>query len=142
MPGSTSKLSSDNQTDDALSQYRRIGGEAGVRALVERFYHYMDTLPEAREIRALHADDLTETSEKLVEYFTGWFGGPPVYISKYGHPRLRARHLHVPIGERERDQWLLCMRLALDETISDPGLRRELYDRMAPLADHMRNQPG
>ena len=41
---------------------------------------------------------LKQSREKLYMYLTGWTGGPPVYVEKYGHPRLRARHLPFTIG--------------------------------------------
>ncbi len=117
-----------------------LGGEAGIRALVDRFYDLMDTAPEAAEIRALHAASLTRSREKLFEYLTGWTGGPPLYETKYGHPRLRARHLPFPIGARERDQWLWCMDRALSEHPMPPDVRAFLTQRLHALADHMRNQ--
>src|SRR2546423_1092878 len=93
----------------AESLYETVGGEQAVRRLVDRFYDLMDTLPEAAGIRALHPPALIGSREKLFLFLTGWMGGPPLYIERHGHPRLRARHLPFPIGEAERDQWLMCM---------------------------------
>jgi hemoglobin len=121
--------------------YELIGGEAGVRALVRRFYQLMDELPEAYGIRKLHAKDLGSAEDKLFMFLSGWLGGPPLYVQRHGHPRLRARHLPFPIGVAERDQWLLCMRQALDERALPDGLRQRLYQALADLADHMRNRP-
>jgi hemoglobin len=117
--------------------------EAGVRALVGRFYDHMDALPEAATIRALHVD-LDRARELLFLFLSGWLGGPPLYIERFGHPRLRARHLPFPIGEAERDEWLLCMGRALDECVSDDALREQLRASFAQVADHMRNRapPG
>jgi hemoglobin len=120
--------------------YERIGGEPGLRRLVERFYALMDTLPEAWEIRRLHPQDLSGSRDKLFKFLSGWLGGPPLYWEEYGHPRLRARHLPFPIAERERDQWLLCMNQALDEQIEDAELREGLKRAFAQTADHMRNR--
>lgn len=124
------------------THYERIGGDAQVRALVDRFYQIMDELPEAWEIRKLHPVDLTTSRQKLYEFLSGWMGGPPLYTEKYGHPMLRRRHLPFPIGQRERDQWLMCMRQALDDVVADARLREELYAAFIRVADHMRNQPG
>jgi hemoglobin len=121
--------------------YERIGGEAGVRALVRRFYQLMDELPEAYGIRRLHPQDLGGAQEKLFMFLTGWLGGPPLFASRYGHPRLRARHLPFSIGRNERDQWLMCMRQALDEQVADESVREPVYRALAELADHMRNRP-
>ncbi|TAK79158.1 MAG: globin [Aquabacterium sp.] len=120
--------------------YDLIGGEAGVRRLVQRFYALMDELPEAAAVRAVHPPSLAGSEQKLFEYFSGWLGGPPLFEAKYGHPRLRARHLPFSIGTRERDEWLLCMRRALDETVEHEQLRELLFEKMAGLADHMRNR--
>ncbi len=117
-----------------------IGGEAGIRVLVDRFYDLMDTAPEARDVRRLHASSLKRSREKLFEYLTGWTGGPPLYETKYGHPRLRARHMPFAIGVRERDQWLWCMDRAIEEQAMPDALREFLRERLHRLADHMRNQ--
>ena len=119
-----------------------LGGEAGIRALVDHFYDLMETAPEAETIRRLHAASLKRSREKLFEYLTGWSGGPPLYESKYGHPRLRARHLPFPIASRERDEWLWCMDRALAEHEAPEELKTFLRERLQQLADHMRNQPG
>lgn len=119
--------------------YERLGGKTAVRALVERFYDLMDQLPEAAPVRAMHSRDLALSREKLYEFLSGWLGGPALYIEKYGHPKLRARHLRVPIGPSERDQWMLCMRQALEDTIGDTRLRQELGDALQRVAEHMRN---
>lgn len=121
--------------------YEAIGGDAGVRQLVDRFYDLMDASPEAATIRRLHAASLKASREKLYMYLTGWTGGPPIYVEKYGHPRLRARHLPFHISSRERDEWLWCMDRALDEQPMPDELRSFLRGKLHALADHMRNQP-
>ncbi|MFN0084984.1 MAG: group II truncated hemoglobin [Blastocatellia bacterium] len=120
--------------------YELIGGEPRVRRLVDRFYDFMDEMPEAAGIRALHPPSLEESRNKLFWFLSGWMGGPSLYIERFGHPRLRARHLPFPIGEAERDQWLLCMRRALDEVVSDPIMRQQLGQSFAQVADFMRNK--
>ena len=123
-----------------LTHYQRIGGEAKVRELVGRFYDHMDELPETYGIRKLHAEDLSGSRQKLVDFLSGWLGGPQHYVEKHGQPMLRRRHLSFPIGDSERDQWLHCMGLALDEVVADGQLRAELVQAFAKVADHMRNQ--
>ncbi len=120
--------------------YDMIGGEAGVRRLVDRFYDLMDTAPEAAGIRALHAGSLKVSREKLYLFLSGWMGGPPLYVERYGHPMLRARHLPFSIGEKERDEWLWCMERALVEQEMPDMLRDYLRDRFRSVAEHMRNQ--
>lgn len=120
--------------------YSLIGGEAGVRGLVDRFYDLMDTAPEASAVRALHATSLKVSREKLFLYLSGWLGGPQLYIEKYGHPMLRARHLPFAIANRERDQWLWCMERAVAAQAMPDELRVFLMDKLTPLADHMQNR--
>jgi hemoglobin len=122
------------------SLYDLMGGETGVRALVDRFYDLMDSSLEAKDIRALHAASLKGSREKLFLFLTGWSGGPPLYVQKFGHPRLRQRHMPFPIGERERDQWLWCMKKAVDESDFIPAVKEHLKSRFTEVADFMRNQ--
>jgi len=121
--------------------YERLGGEAALHRLVERFYDLMDSEPEAYAIRKLHPADLSGSRQKLVEFLSGWLGGPPLYIEKYGHPRLRARHLPFAIGAAERDAWMRCMDQAMLDTGLDEALRSELHAAFYKTADFMRNQP-
>ncbi len=123
-----------------ITPYEVIGGETAIRTLVERFYYYMDTLPEAKGIRDIHQADLTSAETKLFKYMTGWLGGPNLYIEEYGHPMLRARHLPFAIGESERDQWMLCMNKAIDEVPMDPRLKASLQTALQDLATHMINK--
>lgn len=120
--------------------YELMGGEAAVRKLVDRFYDLMDSMPETLGIRKMHAEDLAEAREKLFMFLSGWLGGPPLYTKKYGHPRLRARHLPFKIDESERDQWLMCMNQAIDEQIEDEDLKDHLKQAFYKTADFMRNQ--
>lgn len=122
------------------SPYERLGGEQAVRKLVGRFYELMDTLPEAQVIRDLHPADLSGSRDKLFKFLSGWLGGPQLYMEEYGHPRLRARHLPFPIGEAERDAWLLCMERAFAEMDIEDLLRNHLLQSLRKTADHMRNR--
>jgi hemoglobin len=125
-----------------ISMFERVGGAVTIDRLVEAFYERMDTLPEARAIRAMHAPDLGPVKSVLKRYLSEWTGGPKLYSPEKGHPRLRQRHIGFPIGNAERDAWLLCMRGALAETVADDGARKQLDDAMTKLADWMRNQAG
>ncbi|MES9987102.1 MAG: group II truncated hemoglobin [Candidatus Thiodiazotropha endolucinida] len=120
--------------------YERIGGEAAVRELVDRFYNLMDQQQEAKKIRDLHAKSLKISREKLFLFLSGWLGGPDIYVQKYGHPRLRARHLPFSIGIEERDQWIYCMRKALSAMDLDAKLQEELNQAFFRTADFMRNR--
>jgi hemoglobin len=120
--------------------FAMLGGEHGVRVLVDRFYDIMEADPRATGIRALHPADLARSRERLYEFLCGWLGGPPHYERKYGHPRLRARHLPFAIGIGERDQWLYCMVRALEDLGVDADLRERLTAAFLRTADFMRNR--
>ncbi|AYM81890.1 group II truncated hemoglobin [Agrobacterium radiobacter] len=125
---------------ETITLYEAIGGDATVRALTRRFYELMDTLPEAARCRAIHPADLSGSEAKFYDYLTGYLGGPPVYVEKHGHPMLRRRHFVAPIGPAERDEWLLCFRRAMDETIENVKLREIIWTPVERLAFHMQNQ--
>jgi len=126
--------------EEAITLYQAIGGDDTVKALSHRFYELMDTLPEARHVRAVHPPSLQGSEEKFYEYLTGYLGGPPLYTDKRGHPRLRSRHFVAEIGPVERDEWLLCFRQAMDETIANPKLREIIWPPIERLAFHMQNK--
>jgi hemoglobin len=124
------------------THYERIGGEEGVRKLVDRFYDLMDQQQDLRGIRELHAKSLKASREKLFLFLSGWLGGPQLYVEKYGHPRLRQRHVAFAIGESERDQWMNCMIQAMQDVGLEEGLRNELVVAFQKTADFMRNKEG
>ena len=119
--------------------YERLGGEAGVRKLVHRFYELMDELPEAYQVRKLHPDSLAVSEQNLFEYLSGWFGGPTMYTDKKGHPRMRQRHAPYAVTPAAKDEWMLCMKQSLAETVADEPFRTQLQANFQALADHMVN---
>lgn len=130
----------DETSGHQITLYEAIGGEPTVRRLVDRFYELMDTLPEAKACRDVHPPSLEGSAAKLFDYLTGWLGGPPLYVTKHGHPMLRRRHFVAPIGAEERDGWLLCFETALAEMVPDPRLREAFLVPIRRLADHMQNK--
>lgn len=123
----------------ADSVYVRLGGAPAVRQLVDRFYALMDELPDAFTVRRLHPESLAGSADSLFKFLSGWFGGPPLYMQERGHPRLRMRHAPYAIGGAERDEWMLCMRQALQEQVADPALRQAIERAFASMAEHMVN---
>jgi len=122
--------------------YDAIGGEPAVRGLVDDFYALMDSNPSFAAIRSLHKPDLGEARQKLFEFLSGWLGGPQLYVQKYGHPRLRARHMPFAIGETQRDQWLACMGKTMDSRGITAEVRAFLDSCFRHVADFMRNTDG
>ncbi|MEK8028192.1 group II truncated hemoglobin [Pseudaquabacterium rugosum] len=132
----------DDARPEGPTAYELIGQEPGVRALVDRFYDLMDLEPAYAELRALHPTPLDGSRDKLHWFLCGWLGGPNHYIERFGHPRLRARHMPFPIGIRERDQWMACMIQAMEELKLDAGFSARLAQAFYGTADWMRNQGG
>ena len=124
------------------SPFVLFNGEEGVRMLVDAFYDHMDLDPEFAGIRKLHPEVLDGSRDKLYWFLCGWMGGPNHYVERFGHPRLRARHMPFPIGSPERDAWTACMRMALADCEIDVRLADWLMGQLSGTADWMRNQPG
>ncbi|MCK9983970.1 MAG: hemoglobin [Azoarcus sp.] len=120
---------------NANPHYQKLGGEAGVRRLVERFYALMCELPEAARIRAMHPQDLAHAKEKLFMFLSGWLGGPPLYAQRHGPPRLGRAHAGFGIDRAASAAWMLCMTRALDEQVADAELRAQLVAAFAKVAD-------
>jgi hemoglobin len=134
---------SQSPSETATTPYERIGGEAPVRALVERFYDAMDEHEPA--LSALHTRDDNKVSraarDRFALFLIGWLGGPQEYMRLHGHPRLRMRHAHLAVTVAMRDAWLRCMRLALAHPSIDPSLRGFLDEKLSDVADFLRNRP-
>jgi hemoglobin len=126
--------------EPATTPFGQLGGEAGVRGLVDRFYDLMDLEPAYAGIRRLHPPTLDGSRDKLFWFLCGWLGGPNHYIDRFGHPMLRARHLPYAIASSERDQWMACMIQAMEETAVDPALAGKLAESFFGTADWMRNK--
>jgi hemoglobin len=122
------------------SAYALLGGDAKVRELVDRFYDLMDLEPEFAVIRALHPASMDGSRDKLYWFLSGWLGGPDMYIERHGHPRLRARHLPYAIASVERDQWLRCMALAMQDVGLPEPMQERLLHSFYQTADWMRNK--
>jgi hemoglobin len=122
--------------------YELLGGDRSVRALVDAFYDRMDLEEAFAGIRRLHPASLDGSRDKLYWYLSGWLGGPALYTDRFGHPRLRARHLPFPIATAERDQWLACMKMALADLETPAPLAERLLEAFFGTADWMRNREG
>jgi hemoglobin len=130
-----------NEQGQPATPFEWMGGEPVVRQLVDRFYDLMDLEPTFVELRASHGTTLDEARDKLFWFLCGWLGGPQHYQERFGHPRLRMRHMPFRIGIVERDQWLACMSRAMQETGVPADLRQRLESSFFQTADWMRNTP-
>lgn len=123
-----------------MELYQAMGEQAGIRRLVDAFYDHMSADATFAALRAMHPADLADSRDHLHWFLVGWAGGPPMFVERRGHPRLRARHLPFAIGEVERDAWVACMRVAIAEQRYADGVAQSLSAAFLQMADHMRNQ--
>lgn len=127
---------------EQTTTYEKIGGEATVGKLCDRFYELMNTIPQFAELRAMHPESLQGSRDKLFMFLSGWMGGPDLFVEKFGHPRLRGRHMPFAIGIQERDQWVACMALAMEDVGLSEDIRKVLLHNFFNTADFMRNKEG
>lgn len=120
------------------ASYRAAGEQAGIARLVDAFYAYMNSLPEAATIRAMHAQDLTEARQKLTYFLCGWLGGPRLFVEHYYPINIPSAHRQFPIGEAERDAWLLCMQHAIAEQPYADAFKDYLLRQLRVPAERIR----
>lgn len=136
----TNEESKNQEVKTTVTLYEAMGGAVGVREMVDRFYDLMDLEEEFKVLRAVHPADLSGSRDKLFMFLSGWMGGPDLYQEKFGHPRLRARHLPFSIGTQERDEWVTCMGRAMTDVGVPVGLFDRLLESFYGTADWMRNR--
>ena len=93
---------------------KAMGGEAGVRKLVDHFYDHMSEMPEAKQVLLMHPD-IPLARDKLAAFLTGWLGGPKRYRERWGPIRIPAAHAHLSITVADHDAWVSCMDAAVDQ---------------------------
>jgi hemoglobin len=115
--------------------YDRLGPE-NIKLLVERFY---DLVFKHEQIAPLFKTDKDTIKEKQRLFLTQFLGGPSLYSDRFGHPKLRARHLPHPISEDDAVAWLQCMSAAITSLNIDQSLKDELFQHFIPTAMFMVN---
>lgn len=120
------------------TSFQAAGGVEGITRLVDDFYHFMDTLPAARTIRDMHPAELTETRRKLTYFLCGWLGGPRLFGQHYGPINIPGVHRPYPIGEAERDAWLLCMQHAIAQQPYADDFKTYLLTQLRVPAERIR----
>lgn len=127
-----------NEYGTDMDPYRAAGELAGITSLVDAFYANMDTILEARVIRKMHPEDLTESRKKLTYFLCGVLGGPRLYIEHYGGINLPDFHRKFPIGTDERDAWMFCMQRAISVQPYEASLKEYLVARLSIPAERIR----
>ena len=119
------------------TSFKAAGEFEGIQNLVSSFYYFMDRLPEAKTIRAMHAEDLSVIDDKLTHFLCYWLGGPRHYLEKYGPVTILQAHMHLCVGEKERDAWLYCMAKALDLQPYKRSFRKYLLEQLSVPAQRI-----
>ena len=122
------------------ASFQAAGGVTGLRKLVDDFYDLMEQLPESKEIRDMHPEDLTESRDKLARFLCGWLGGPKLYREKYGPIRLPSAHAHLNVNTRQRDAWLACMQKALEKQPYADSFKSYLIEQLNIPAERIRTR--
>lgn len=123
---------------EEISLYERIGGEAALNQLLDKFYDLVYSHPR---ISRLFKGDKDIIKHKQKCFLTQFLGGAPLYLETYGHPRMRARHLSHPITEMDANDWLACMSQAISTLPISEALKDELFARFPRTAFFMVNTP-
>lgn len=122
----------------ADATFQAVGGEAGVRQLVDDFYDIMATDASFATIWSWHPGENAVSRDKLATFLCAWMGGPRRYTEKYGRISIPAAHAHLAVTEVERDQWLACMALALARQRYPDSLVEYLLKELAVPAEAIR----
>ena len=77
-------------------------GEDGIFALLAAFYVRL----EMTELRPWFPEDMHEASEHSAAFFVQLMGGRPLFVERFGPPRMRMRHIPFEIDEPARRIWL------------------------------------
>lgn len=120
------------------SLFDSLGGAEGLHHLVEVFYSKVQLHPQ---LSPLFPEDIKPVMEKQYQFLSQFFGGPALYSQQHGHPMMRARHMHIPITPQRAEDWLDCMKAALEETGVEEPLRSFVLSRLAGPAHHFVNMP-
>jgi hemoglobin len=119
--------------------YAEVGGAPVFEKIVARFY---EQVAQDEVLRPLYPEqDLGPAEVRLRMFLEQYWGGPRTYSDQRGHPRLRMRHAPFKVGPIERDAWLRCMRIAVDEADLDDAHRAQLWQYLQYAAASMVNSP-
>tara|TARA_B110000285_G_scaffold232193_1_gene302680 strand:- start:1585 stop:1947 length:363 start_codon:yes stop_codon:yes gene_type:complete len=116
--------------------YNRIGEER-LTLLVDTFY---EKIINHSSISSLFQSDIELVKEKQFMFLSQFLGGPQLYSEKYGHPKMRARHMSHKIDDTAKDEWLKCMKASIDTLDLETDLAEALYNCFPKVAQHMVNR--
>jgi hemoglobin len=119
------------------SLFDRIGGEDGVRAVVERFYDLMEHEPAYDELRAMHEADLLPMRISLTEFLSAWLGGPRTWFESRPGTCIMSMHRNVAVSKTTAAQWVQAMSRAMAEARIEPALGTQMQQAFLRMAGAM-----
>lgn len=119
------------------ASFKAAGELQGVTRLVDAFYGFMDTLPEATRLRSMHAASLDESRKKLTYFLSGWLGGPKLYAEHFGSINIPGAHRHLAATPADADTWMLCMAKAVELQPYEASFKQYLLQQLRVPADRV-----
>ncbi len=123
-----------------MSEIRTLYDHLGDDNLMKLVTHFYDLVQKNLILSPLFKDDFDRIRDKQFCFLSQFLGGPPRYNEKYGHPRMRMRHLPHPIDEKAKEEWLKCMKEAIQTLEISDDLKTALYNCFPAVAQHMVNR--
>lgn len=129
-----------NKSKQAL--YDAVGGQQGLTILANIFYDFVESTPEGRPVAKLHlrGHGIGHARIELVNFLSGFLGGPNLFAEKWGHSNVRHIHDHVNINQQASDSWMACMEMAMDKLDYDYELKQRLRENFLCIATLLINE--
>ena len=118
--------------------YEKLGAEK-LEQMVHKFYENGLDNPI---LSPLFTTDMEVVQQKQIAFLTQFLGGPPMYNTTFGHPRMRMRHMPHKITEEAAVEWLSCMNAAISTLDIEEDFKSTLFNCFPRLAAHMVNAPA
>jgi hemoglobin len=118
--------------------FEKFGSLSAVNDLANEFYDVMDRDEKAKELRAIHPENLYMSKKTLYRFLTHWSGGPEIFNGEYTNSTwLELRHRNVNLNKRHQKQWLYCMERAMENLEFNDEFIEELLSRFSSLIKSM-----
>jgi hemoglobin len=123
--------------------YNLVGGDAGVKKLVQVFYDIVETNPEGHKLHLLHlrGNGVAHSRVEQFNFLSGFLGGPKLYVEQHGHSNVRTMHEHIEITSESKDIWLKCMSMAIDAIGMEASTKDKLMNNFTVAAERLVNRP-
>lgn len=122
--------------------YDAVGGQQGLTILSNTFYDFVESTPEGRPVAKLHlrGHGIGHARIELVNFLSGFLGGPNLFAEKWGHSNVRHIHDHVNINQQASDSWMACMEMAMNKLNYDDELKKRLRENFLVIATLLINE--